>query len=262
LLRRPFMQLSNSDPESAGVHYEVLVPVIQEAVALARESRATMAIQEKSDGSIVTTVDKAVEELIRDRLSKAVPGATFWGEELGYEPPSEAGYWLIDPIDGTTNFAHGSPLWGISVGFYKNGKIQMGVVALPDLNETFIGERGRGVWLNNQQLSPVEPGEIGPLNPVGYCEAVSKLGLKIPGKKRCLGAFVVDGTFALTGRFRAFIGVRQNLYDIAPVLMFAEELGMDVRYLDGRPLDLEVLLEKRPVEKPWAILPRGCTFTA
>ena len=73
----------------------------------------------KADGSLVTPVDHAIEAAFRPFALALTPGAGFWGEEEGYTPPTEAGFWVLDPIDGTSNFAFGQALWGVTGAFLQ-----------------------------------------------------------------------------------------------------------------------------------------------
>ncbi|MGG2474574.1 inositol monophosphatase family protein, partial [Rhizobium sp. BR5] len=111
---------------------ESAVGIIEEAMGLALrffEARDAIATRTKGFQDFVSEADTTVERLVRDRLAAAFPGETVLGEEMGGE--ADDAYWIIDPIDGTTNFLRGSPLWGISLGFVRNGRPELGVVAMP-----------------------------------------------------------------------------------------------------------------------------------
>lgn len=231
-----------------------------QAGQIACEARTRMTREEKPDGSVVTNADREVETYLRDVLPSFIKGTEVWGEEFGFSDPGENGLWLVDPVDGTTNFAHGSPLWGVSVGLWQNGKIVLGALILPDLNELYLSALGHGVTCNGQALAPIPSGEVLRRETVGYSESVMRLGIKIPGRMRCSGAFVVEGAWVMQQRYRGMVGVREQLYDVAPCLLFAEELGAEVRYLDGSSFDLEPLLAPVKIEKPWIIFPQGSGF--
>ncbi len=229
---------------------------------IALSSRIRRGFDLKADGSIVTSTDKAVEEFLRRELALAWPGTSFWGEEFGREEVSEAGYWLIDPIDGTSNFAFGSPLWGISVGLAVGGHLEMGAIWLPDLDETYLAEKGQGAWVNGTSLPTIPPGPIRPHELVSYHDGISRWysGQKFPGKMRCSGAFVIDGTFTARQRFRGMIGRGEYLYDAAASIVLNRELGAEIRWADGTELSLGPLIGGRPFDRAWVIFPERSGF--
>lgn len=230
---------------------------------IALSARVGRSLDLKKDGSIVTSADKAVEEFLRVELAKAWPGTSFWGEEFGRDVPAEPGYWLIDPIDGTSNFAFGSPLWGISVGLVVGGNIELGAIWLPDLNETYLAERGKGAWANGTEMPIVPPGQVKAHELVSYHDGIARWysGQQFPGKMRCSGAFVIDGTFTAKQRFRGLIGRGEYLYDAAASILINEELGAEVRWADGSSIDYAPLLDGQSFGRAWVIFPRNSGFT-
>jgi myo-inositol-1(or 4)-monophosphatase len=229
-----------------------------EAGRLAQSERERLTRELKRDGSIVTNADKAVEIWLREKLTAFIPGTTVWGEEFGFEDAGENGRWLVDPVDGTSNFAFGSPLWGVSVGFEVGGRLKMGAVALPDLGETYLGEDGGGAFLNGQPLPPIPPGPVRPEELTSYNDTVVQKLTSVPGKMRLSGAFVVDGTFTVRQRYRALVAVREKLYDVAACVVMAREVGADVRYIDGSTFDEKELMRDEKIGRLWGILPRDC----
>ena len=236
-----------------------LAQITADAGRLGRLARTRMSKELKPDGSVVTNGDREVETFLRLRLP-ALHDAPIWGEEFGYAEPSVEGQWLLDPVDGTSNYALGSPLWGVSVALAREGKIVAGCVALPDLEEVFVAGVGAGVQLNGRHLDRIPAGAIERHDLVGYCESVARLGLNVPGRQRCTGAFVVEGTWVMTQRFRGMLGVRERLYDVAACILMGQELGADIRYADGTELDIPALQAHVKIEKPWAIFPSGSGF--
>lgn len=238
---------------------EELAAITADAGRLGRLARGRMVKELKPDGSVVTNGDREVETFLRLRLP-SLHEAPIWGEEFGYEAPSVEGQWLLDPIDGTSNYALGSPLWGVSVALAQEGKIVAGCVVLPDLEEVFVAGLGAGVMFNDRPLDKIPSGAVQRHDLVGYCESVSRLGLHVPGRQRCTGAFVVEGTWVMTQRFRGMLGVRERLYDVAACILMGQELGADVRYADGSDLDVPALQADVRIDKPWAIFPANSGF--
>jgi len=236
-----------------------LASIAEEAGEIASKARENLEAQIKPDGSILTNADQETERFLRERLAKLVPGATCWGEEYGFSEQVPEGLWLVDPIDGTSNFRFGSPLWGVSIALLVKDTIEMGVVTLPDLCETYLVGRGQGVTRNGKPLPPIPPGKIQPYELVSYNDHVAALG-HMPGKMRHAGAAVIDGCFVASQRYRGLIGIRERLYDIAACVLMALELGADVRYADGAPFDLSELKHNVKVSKPWIIFPPESGF--
>src|SRR5690349_16781182 len=114
-----------------------LVELTKQAGKIAQDSRATLERELKIDGSIVSSGDRKVEEFLRPRLEALVPGTCVYGEEFGNDGVGPNGMWAVDPVDGTSNFVYGSPLWGVSVALVQNDSIIAGAVLLPDLDEMY-----------------------------------------------------------------------------------------------------------------------------
>lgn len=235
-----------------------------EAGRIATADRPNHRRQIKPDGSLVTDVDRKVEGLLRIALAELVPGAGIWGEEEGYGAPTEAGQWLIDPIDGTSNYSFGMPLWGISIALVAEGEVQVGGIALPDTNDLLVCARGYGVTCNGNPLPPIPQGPVLPHELVGCTSSVLRVieSSKIPGKKRDIGAFVVSGAYVAMQRLRGLIAMNERLYDVAPCLLFIEELGGDVRLASGKPLDLAGQMQDVKFSEPWIMFPKESGFVA
>ncbi|MCW5936283.1 MAG: hypothetical protein KIT11_03125 [Fimbriimonadaceae bacterium] len=230
--------------------------VMAEAAEIALAAREELKVENKGDGSLVTNVDRAVETFLRERLVPMVPGTTVWGEEFGYEEPGENGSWLVDPIDGTSNFAYRQPLWGISAGLLQAGRLTRGAVILPDLGESYVAAEGQGAFLNGDRLLNVVPGPVKRTELMAHSEEVAPEFEVLGGKPRMLGAFVIEAMFAATGRIRGMTSHRCHLYDAAGSLVVCREVGLRVQHTDGREFDESGFA--RPVScGHFAILPDG-----
>lgn len=237
----------------------VIENLLKLATNKAMEERANLKVELKKDGSLVTNVDQAVDIVLRN-ATESLPGfeGDYYGEEVGYHDRSSEGVWLVDPIDGTTNFAYGNPLWGISIAYMRSGKIVAGGIALPDLHEVYLSAESEGAWLNGERLPEVKPGPIDVFAPISACDGIiTRLRGSLIGKPRCSGAFVIDGTFTATGRYRALYGLNECLYDVAAALLLCREVGMEASYLDGRPFEEARYSRPSSIEGPWRILPRS-----
>lgn len=129
--------------------------IVREAAALALRFRADLDhihVAAKHPQDFVSEADTAVETLIREALARAFPGEDVMGEEMGGEE-SES-YWVIDPIDGTSNFLRGSPLWGISLAHVEAGRPDIGVIAHPAFDDLLSAADGAGLFLNGTPALP------------------------------------------------------------------------------------------------------------
>ncbi|HRK23147.1 MAG TPA: inositol monophosphatase family protein [Fimbriimonadaceae bacterium] len=231
--------------------------MVREAGKIAQMARKNLVRELKPDGSVVTNGDREVETFLRDALKPLVPGASFWGEEFGKEPNAEAGVWAIDPVDGTTNYSFGSPIWGVTVGLIQSGNIEYGAVSLPDLDEHYCAQRLHGALCNGEPIAQIPAGPILNHEIVGYCDTLMRRfpGRRWPGKMRCSGAFVVEAMFTVRQRYRGMIGIREKLYDVAGSVCIALESGAEVRYANGSPFQIEPLMADVPIADPWVIFP-------
>ncbi len=227
------------------------------AGALAVQLRGSISSELKPDGSIVTTADVAVEEFLRIELPQILPQTNVWGEELGYDTEAANGVWLVDPIDGTSNYRYGLPYWGVSIGLMQGSESVVGVVVLPDLRETFIAFKGGGATMNGKRLDPIREGKIEPYELVSCGDWTTRSGVRAPGKIRSTGAFVIDGSFVACQRHRGMIGGGERLYDASASIVLNREVGAEIRMLDGSPFLETDYLENRKIDRPWVIYPVG-----
>ena len=109
-------------------------------------------VSKKGPGDFVTKTDKKVESIIIEELEKARPNYGFIAEETGRNINESEFNWVIDPIDGTSNFMHGIPHFAISIALEKNGEVISGIICDPIKNETFYAEKGRGSYVNNRRI--------------------------------------------------------------------------------------------------------------
>ncbi|CAN5434165.1 inositol monophosphatase family protein [soil metagenome] len=236
--------------------------IVRRAGALAQKEREKMVSEFKPDGSIVTNADRNVELFLRDELPKLIPGTGIWGEEFPWDEPMAAGNWAVDPVDGTSNFSFGGLVWGVTVGLMQEGKCVTGAIFLPDLGEVYLAQKGEGAWLNGKLIPQIKPGAINDHELVSYDDMLVRRypDVRIPGKMRCYGAFVVDATFTANQRFRGMIGRRESLYDIAASVLVLEEAGAEIRYADGTEFLLSELCDGQNITKPWLMFPPNNGF--
>ncbi len=127
--------------------------LVEEMGAIGLEKYGAVEASIKADGSLVTEADKLIEQLVRERLYTRYPDHHVYGEEAPPAGPADSPFkWFIDPIDGTNNFACGLPLWGVSVGLFREGVPCVGAFNMPCLRQTFWAGSDQGAYCNDRRL--------------------------------------------------------------------------------------------------------------
>ncbi len=231
------------------------------AIAAARESGRTqleelgsdLKITTKSTASdLVTRVDKLCEERIFSIIKNAHPGHAFLGEEgvaKGAAAESSRFRWIVDPIDGTVNYAHGFPYFCASVALEVDGEVVVGVVFDANRNELFCGVKGRGATLNGAPISVTSTAAIGDaLACTGFAydvptrlanlELFSKVLPVVQGVRRP-GAGALDICYVACGRLDVFWELTLNPWDVAAATLILREAGGATSGRDGAPHRLD-----------------------
>lgn len=202
----------------------------------------------KGPVDLVTRTDVAVEEFLMRNLKDLAPGVGFLAEESASEKDGipEGDCWIIDPVDGTTNFVHGIPTVGTSVALWSGGRVEMGVVNMPMLGQCFHAARGRGAWeggrrlrvssvsrLNEAVIATGFPYDI----PVWQKRIIDWMAAVLPAAQgvRRMGAASVDLAFVADGRMDAYYEAALKPWDVAAGWLLVEEAGGRVSDLEGRP---------------------------
>lgn len=210
-----------------------------EIIERALERVDILNIEEKGRNDFVTEVDKAAEKEIISQLRKAYPDHRFVGEETGRSGTADSDYeWIIDPLDGTTNFIHGIPHFAVSIACKYKGQIEHAVVLDPIKREEFTASRGRGAALNGRRIR-VSPrlGMKGALIGTGipfngpaydnigpYLAAVQEIAGQTAGIRRP-GAASLDLAYVAAGRFDGFWEMNLQEWDIAAGVLLVKEAG-------------------------------------
>jgi myo-inositol-1(or 4)-monophosphatase len=204
---------------------------------LLRQARDGFLIQYKAAVNLVTDADRAAEDAIVNAIRRSFPDHRVLAEERGAVDPGESPYqWVIDPLDGTTNFAHGFPFYAVSIALEYAGQCVLGTVFDPVRNELFTAERGAGAFLNGQRIrvSGVENLDRSLLvtgfaydirdNPNNNLDHFARLSLRAQGVRRT-GSAALDLCYVATGRFDGFWEVKLKPWDMAAGLVILEEGG-------------------------------------
>ena len=228
--------------------------------AIAREAGALLiqyfdqglTIEYKGDADLVTAADRASEVLIRERVSKQFPSHDVLGEEQGLKDRGSKYRWYVDPLDGTTNFAHGFPVFAVSMAIEQRSGDEpvrvAGVVYDPTRDELFTAEKGRGAQLNGRAI------HVSKIQPLKECLVATgfpshkrhknpniffyhEITLKTHGVRRA-GSAALDLCNVACGRFDAFWEFNLNPWDTAAGVLIVEEAGGKASRFDGAPFEL------------------------
>ena len=195
----------------------------------------------KSDGSLITSCDLWSDKTIVDSLSKIAPNEGVLSEEGGKLVPKTNAYWIVDPLDGTTNFAAGIPYWSISVARFVDGSPQSSFLIIPTLKKKFVAIKGEGVWLNDKKI------EVKDKNQDSECVSLCSRSIKIlqknpsavfPGKIRLLGVSSLNLTSVAMGQTFGAIESTPKIWDIAAAWLLLEELNCSIEWLKINPMHL------------------------
>ena len=205
----------------------------------------------KGPGDFVSNADRNAEKLIRNELEKARPGYSFLMEESGsFEGRDKAHRWIVDPLDGTTNFLHGIPMFCVSIALEREGQIIAGVIYNPAMDELYVAERGGGAFMNDRRLRVAGRRELadcvfatgiphlGRKNHSVFLEQQRRVMLQVSGVRR-MGAAALDLAYVASGRFDAFWESGIQAWDMAAGIILIREAGGFVSDLDGGPNMLE-----------------------
>jgi myo-inositol-1(or 4)-monophosphatase len=179
-------------------------------------------VSKKGPNDFVTKTDKKVEKIIIEELIKSKKNYSFITEETGViKNKDKENIWIIDPIDGTTNFLHGIPHFAICVALKTRAEIISGLIFDPIKNELFFAEKNKGAFLNNQRL------KVSSKNLIDQCLFASNHeGLKFSNlNMRCSGSSALDLAYVASGRFDGFFQNKINIWDIAAGALMVEEAG-------------------------------------
>jgi len=198
----------------------------------------------------VTEYDLRSEAIIRDAIQLAFPGDSVVGEEGGVSGDGE-GRWVIDPLDGTVNFAHAVPIFAVTLAYLQRNRPSLGVTFDPMRDEMFHASAGKGAWLNGQRLhvSTCERLDRGllvtgfpysirsaPNNNLGHYAAFAMRSLGV----RRLGSAALDLAYVAAGRFDGYWELAIEAWDVAAGMLMVEEAGGRVTRADGQPDPLQI----------------------
>ncbi|MEX0591050.1 MAG: inositol monophosphatase family protein [Xanthobacteraceae bacterium] len=199
----------------------------------------------KGPANFVSAADRRAEEILYAELSKARPAFGFLMEERGRIQGKDPNHqWVVDPLDGTTNFLHGIPIFAISIALVKDGTPIAGLVFNPVTDETFVAERGKGAFLNERRLRVAARRDLdncvvccgiphrGRGDRAQFRKELAAVQERVAGLRRT-GAAAIDLAWVAAGRFDGFWERSLSPWDLAAGLILVREAGGYVTDLDG-----------------------------
>lgn len=229
------------------MHIQTLIQLVKDTAKqelLPRFENVTKSY--KSDGSIITEADIAVQSTLQKQLRENYPKIDFLAEEMHTQEQLNAlnnanGVWVLDPIDGTSNFSHGLPYYAISLALIRNGEVMLGIVYDPERDECFYAEKNQGAFLNGRKLNAtdydtkLENAIIG----VDFKRLPQEMAAKIASSppyasQRSLGSIALDWCWVASGRIQAYLHGKHNLWDYAACWLILEEAGGVSQTIDNK----------------------------
>jgi myo-inositol-1(or 4)-monophosphatase len=199
---------------------------------------------------LVTEIDRASEEMILGRIRKAFPGDEVLAEEGGKGAGAESGYrWVVDPLDGTTNYTHGFPVFCVSIGIEREGTMVAGVIYDPNFDEMFTAALGSGARLNGEPMRVSSIDRLGRSllvtgfpynineNPDHCIERFTGALMKSQAVRR-MGSAAIDLAYVACGRYEGFWEVGLHPWDVAAGALLVAEAGGTVTGFDGGPCSI------------------------
>jgi myo-inositol-1(or 4)-monophosphatase len=230
-----------------------IVAIVKEAAAIYKSAGSDLGVEMKSSSvDLVTKYDKAIQDFLIEKLSAVVPGAQFFGEEGDGNKELTDGYcFIIDPIDGTTNFIKGFQHSAISVGLAKDKEIVLGVVMDPDLDNIYYAEKGKGAFLNGKPIHVSDCELKTSLVLFGTCPYEHELAKKTfriteevfynALEVRRGGSAALDICYVAAGKADLFYELILRPWDWAGATLILKEAGGICTTCDGAPVDANVI---------------------
>ena len=202
-------------------------------------------ISKKGPADFVTSADKRTERILIEELSRGRPGYGFLAEEGGAVDGKDKSHrFIIDPIDGTTNFMHGIPHFAISIGLERDGQMVAGVILNPVTDDLYYAEKGHGAYLNNKRLRVAERKDLAPsvfatglpfMGREGHARARTELAVVMDATAgvRRFGAASLDMAYVAAGRFDGFWEHNLKAWDVAAGIVLVREAGGMITDLRG-----------------------------
>lgn len=231
---------------------EEIIEIVREAAGILKDRKAASHIQEKGIADYVTEVDLKVQEFIQKKLSLIYPEIQFMGEEKSNEEIDFDGeFWVLDPVDGTTNLIHDYRQSALSLALFEKSEVVLGVVYQPFTEELFFARKGKGAYLNERTIHVSEVETMSEsLVSIGtspyYAElAEDNFEVFLNVFKECQdirrsGSAAIDLAYVACGRIDAYFEKRLKLWDFAAGMLLVEEAGGKITNYSGDKINVNL----------------------
>jgi myo-inositol-1(or 4)-monophosphatase len=218
----------------------------------------------KADGTLITSCDRWSDATLVGGLGELFPDEGVLSEEGDKRVPASPAYWVVDPLDGTTNFAAGIPYWAISLARFQDGRPVLAVLDVPPLRQRIVAIRGRGAWRNGK---PLQPPSLHP-HPAGCASLCSRsIGVlqklpdrRFPGKIRMLGVASLNLVSVAMGQTVAALEATPKIWDLAAAWLVLDELECPLRWLVRDPTSIASGSDLSQTDFPVLAADRAETF--
>ena len=234
------MQNKHSDNPLSDKQYRLIDELIDKVSKKQLNDFGQIVSDIKPDGTLITSCDRWSDQQIVETIGKITKhDEGILSEEGSKIVPNTSCFWVVDPLDGTTNFAAGIPYWGISIARFENGVPESAFLDIPALNKRIVAIRGKGVWLNNKKIIKKTTSLIN-----NECVSLCSRSIKIlqlqpnkvfPGKIRLLGVSSLNMTSVALGQTIGAIEATPKIWDLAAAWLILTELDCSIKWLDSDP---------------------------
>ena len=241
-----------------------IIQAAHEAGSILLAAQSGAEVSRKSSHELVTTADLLSEKYLKTRLLEIEPKAGFLGEESWEGDFPEPPFWIVDPLDGTNNYAHGYPVWAVSIAYWNGSNVEYGCVHDPGRDETFSASRGSGAWMNGCQIYSTGVQEISDCifaTGFPYHRKIDAPGMdigvftyfleRVQGIRRG-GSAALDLAYVACGRLDGFWEEHLKPWDMAAGCLLASESGGNVSSYKGEewsPASGGVIASGEPIHR-------------
>jgi myo-inositol-1(or 4)-monophosphatase len=226
--------------------------------------RTELDVQYKGEIDLVTEMDYKTEEFLLNYVREKYPDHSVITEERGELDGNQSHQWLIDPLDGTTNYSHGLPIYAVSIAYARDGRVHLGVVYDPSMDAIYSAERGVGAWVNGDSLKVSNATSLDKsllttgfpyyvrTNPDNNLDHYAHFAVRSVAVRR-LGSASLDLCYVAAGNFDGYWELTLGAWDIAAGALIVEEAGGVVTRIDG---------ERNYLKPPYSVIAANSTIHA
>lgn len=228
-----------------------VVALAKEAGAIGRRYYRHTTAERKADHTVVTAADRLIEDFLAAEIHRRYAADGILGEESSNSQRQADCQWILDPIDGTSMFAAGLPIWCVSIGYMVENELRAGVVYLPVVDDCFAADLTGPATCNGQPISVAPPAIIDEESMIISSADIHRdWESSFVGKIRGMGSCAAHGCYVARGSAIGALNTKTALWDIAGVLPILERAGGKITLFDGSPLPISAMLDGSKAPQP------------